>query len=145
MLNESLKSLRKSKGLTQEELAARLSVARQTVSKWENGLSVPDADALIRVAGILEVSVSELLGSQVKESVGEATIEDVAEQLSRINAQLAIKNRRSGRIWKIIVIVVATVILLNILLIIFSYVGFKSVTSEPIIKSAEVQVIDPEN
>ena len=47
MLNENLKSFRKSKGLTQEELAARLSVARQTVSKWENGLSVPDADALI--------------------------------------------------------------------------------------------------
>lgn len=145
MLNENLKSFRKSKGLTQEELAARLSVARQTVSKWENGLSVPDADALIQVAEILEVSVSELLGSTVKESVGETTISDVAEQLSRINEQLAIKNRRTNRIWKTVVIVVATVILLNVLLLIFSYVGFKSVTTDPIIKQAEEQIIDPDN
>lgn len=145
MLNENLKSFRKSKGLTQEELAARLSVARQTVSKWENGLSVPDADALIQVAEILEVSVSELLGSTVKESVGETTISDVAEQLSRINEQLAIKNRRTNRIWKTVVIVVATVILLNVLLLIFSYVGFKSVITDPIIKQAEEQIIDPDN
>lgn len=145
MLNENLKSFRKSKGLTQEELAARLSVARQTVSKWENGLSVPDADALIQVAEILEVSVSELLGSTVKESIGETTISDVAEQLSRINEQLAIKNRRTNRIWKTVVIVVATVILLNVLLLIFSYVGFKSVTTGPIIKQAEEQIIDPDN
>lgn len=141
MLNENLKSFRKSKGLTQEELAARLSVARQTISKWENGLSVPDADTLIRVAEILEVSVSELLGSTVKESIGETTISDVAEQLSRINEQLAIKNRRSGRIWKTIIIVVVTVILLNILLIIFSYVGFKRVTADPIIEGAVEQII----
>ena len=137
MLNENLKAFRKSKGLTQEELAARLNIARQTVSKWENGLSVPDADALIRVAEILEVSVSELLGSQVRESVGETTIADVAEQLSRINAQLAIKNRRSHRIWKTIVIVVVTVILLNFLLIIFSLSAYKTYTSDPIITEEE--------
>ena len=47
MLNENIKNLRKSKGLSQEELAIKLNVIRQTVSKWENGLSVPDSDMLI--------------------------------------------------------------------------------------------------
>ena len=61
MLNENIKRARKAKGLSQEELAAKLNVVRQTVSKWEKGLSVPDADALIRLAEVLEVSVSELL------------------------------------------------------------------------------------
>lgn len=65
MLNENLKTLRKAKGLTQEEFAIRLNVVRQTISKWEKGLSVPDADMLIRIAEILETSVSELLGAKI--------------------------------------------------------------------------------
>lgn len=121
MISENLKSFRKAKGFTQEELAARLNVARQTISKWEKGLSVPDADTLIRVAEILEVSTSKLLGSQVKENVDETTIEDIAEQLSRVNEQLAIKNRRSHRIWKTLAIIVAVIIAINILLVIFSF------------------------
>ena len=44
MLNENIKALRKSKGLSQQELAVKLNVVRQTVSKWEQGLSVPDSD-----------------------------------------------------------------------------------------------------
>ena len=63
MFSENLKTLRKQKGFTQEELAARLNVVRQTVSKWEKGLSVPDAELLTRLAEVLEVPVSTLLGS----------------------------------------------------------------------------------
>ena len=66
MFNENLKTLRKQKGFSQEELASRLHVVRQTISKWEKNLSVPDADTLIRLAEILEVSVSELLGSKIE-------------------------------------------------------------------------------
>ena len=66
MLKENIKTLRKSKGLSQEELATRLHVVRQTISKWEKNLSVPDADTLIRLAEILEVSVSELLGEKIE-------------------------------------------------------------------------------
>ena len=65
MFGENLKTLRKQKGFSQEELAVRLHVVRQTVSKWEKNLSVPDADTLIRLAEILEVSVSELLGANI--------------------------------------------------------------------------------
>lgn len=101
MFSENLKTLRKQKGFSQEELASRLHVVRQTISKWEKNLSVPDADTLIRLAEILEVSVSELLSSKIETKNGNVT-NDVAEQLSRINEQLAIKNRRSRRIWKAI-------------------------------------------
>lgn len=103
MFSENLKTLRKQKGFSQEELASRLHVVRQTISKWEKNLSVPDADTLIRLAEILEVSVSELLGSKIEtENENRNVTNDVAEQLSRINEQLAIKNRRSRRIWKAI-------------------------------------------
>lgn len=144
MLNENLKSLRKSKGITQEELAVRLNVVRQTISKWEKGLTVPDADTLIRIAEILEVNVSELLGAKVSNKGSENIVNDVAEHLSRITEQLAIKNRRSHRIWKTIAIVVVAVILLNILLVIFSLTIIKNVTTTPgEIHQFEEQIIDP--
>ena len=113
MFGENLKTLRKQKGFSQEELATRLHVVRQTISKWEKNLSVPDADTLIRLAEVLEVSVSELLGAKIE---NENTASDVAEQLSRINEQLAIKNRRSRRIWKIVAIILAAIVLINILI-----------------------------
>ena len=144
MLSENLKSFRKSKGISQEELAVRLNVVRQTISKWEKGLTVPDADTLIRIAEILEVDVSELLGAKVDSKGNKDTVTDVAEQLSRINEQLAIKNRRSHRVWKTIAIVVVAVILLNILLMIFSFATIKNVTTTPVeIHSFEEEIIDP--
>lgn len=77
-------------------------------------MSVPDADTLIRLAEILEVSVSELLGTKIE---NENVASDVAEQLSRINEQLSIKNRRSRRIWKIVAIILAVIVLVNIFII----------------------------
>lgn len=79
-------------------------------------MSVPDADTLIRLAEILEVSVSELLGTKIE---NENVASDVAEQLSRINEQLAIKNRRSRRIWKIVAIILAVIVLVNICIAVF--------------------------
>ena len=119
MFSENLKTLRKQKGYSQEELAARLHVVRQTISKWEKNLSVPDADTLIKLAEILEVSVSELIGAKIQ---SDNTTNDVAEQLSRLNEQLAIKNRRSRRIWIIVGIILAVFILLNIILGVFNYI-----------------------
>ena len=122
MFGENLKTLRKQKGFSQEELAARLHVVRQTISKWEKNLSVPAAGTLIRLAEILEVPVSELLGAKIE---NENTASDVAEQLSRINEQLAIKNRRSRRIWKIVAIILAAIAFINILIaVLFSVSNF---------------------
>ena len=123
MFSENLKTLRKQKGFSQEELASRLHVVRQTISKWEKNLSVPDADTLIRLAEILEVSVSELLGSKIETKNGNVT-NDVAEKLSRINEQLAIKNRRSRRIWKAIAIILVVFFLISVFIIMTSIAAF---------------------
>jgi putative transcriptional regulator len=104
-----------------------LNVVRQTISKWEKGLSVPDADLLIRIADIFEVSVSKLLGVRIE---NETEINAVAEQLSRINEQLAIKNRRTRRIWIIVAISLIAFIVINALLIILNVATFNSLTSD---------------
>lgn len=102
MLNENIKSIRKSKGLSQEELAIKLNVVRQTVSKWEKGYSVPDAEMLKKIAETLDTEVSQLLGSPIEKN---ADTDLVAEQLAKINEQLVIKNQRMRRIWKAIGII----------------------------------------
>ena len=135
MFGENLKTLRKQKGFFFFFLATRLHVVRQTISKWEKNLSVPDADTLIRLAEILEVSVSELLGAKIE---NENTASDVAEQLSRINEQLAIKNRRSRRIWKIVAIILAAIILINIFIAVF----FSVPTLNEGIQSNQPEIID---
>ncbi len=116
MLQENIRAFRQKKGMTQEELASRLHVVRQTVSKWEKGLSVPDAELLIRLAEVLEVSVAQLLGGEA-ETATEEKPDAMIEQLSRINEQLAIKNRRAKRLWKIVAWIlgaIAALIILNI-------------------------------
>lgn len=117
MLNENIKALRKIKGFTQDELASRLNVVRQTVSKWEKGYSVPDAEMLQRIAEIFETDVSHLLGNPIEEN---SNSDIVAEQLARINEQLVIKNRRSRKLWKTIGIVFLIIIIVQLLLVISS-------------------------
>lgn len=114
MFGENLKAMRKAKGYTQEELAIKINVVRQTVSKWEKGLSVPDADVLSQIAEVLDTKVSVLLGGTITE---ETDKDAVAEQLAKISEQLAIKNRRSKAIWKAIGMIVLAIMLLNILAI----------------------------
>lgn len=138
MFGENLKTLRKQKGFSQEELAASLHVVRQTVSKWEKGLSVPDADALIRLAEVLEVSVSELLGAKIENE----SAADVAEQLSRINEQLAIRNRRSRRIWKAIAIILVAIVVLNAVAIILFNLYNVSIDSGGVTENDPPQVSD---
>lgn len=117
MFSENLKAMRKAKGYTQEELAIKLNVVRQTVSKWEKGLSVPDADVLSKIADVLDTKVSILLGGTITE---EDDRDAVANQLAKISEEMAIKNRRNKRIWKTIGIVLLIIVIFNILLVIFS-------------------------
>ena len=123
MLNENMKALRKNKGLTQEELANRLNVVRQTVSKWEKGLSVPDAEMLQKIADVLESDVSQLLGAPIQQN---ENTDVIAEQLSRINEQLAVKNNRSRKIWKAVGIILAIIIVGQLLLVALGITAFKS-------------------
>ena len=88
MLNENIKTIRKSKGLSQEELAIKLNVVRQTISKWEKGLSVPDSDMLIALSEVFEIPVSTLLG----ETIVETKVDDlraIAEKLEVINDRIS--------------------------------------------------------
>ncbi len=91
MLSENIRRFRKARPLRQEELAERVHVVRQTVSKWENGLSVPDAEQLRDLAAVLGVSVSALLDLTPEE--GET---DLAGELARRNEELAELQRREA-------------------------------------------------
>lgn len=97
MLNENIKTLRKSKGLSQEELAVRLNVVRQTVSKWEQGLSVPDSDMLIAISEALETPVSALLGENITAAPAD-DLRAIAEKLEVINSQLAERKNAQRRV-----------------------------------------------
>ena len=144
MFNENLKTMRKAKGYTQEELAIKLNVVRQTVSKWEKGLSVPDADVLSKIADILDTKVSILLGGTIPD---EEDNDVIAEQLAKISEQMAIKNRRSKKIWKIAGVIFLVIVLLNILLIIFNMSVSKNVSTDSsttFIEIGEDDVIDVE-
>ena len=118
MLNENIKAIRKSKGLSQQELAMKLNVVRQTISKWEQGLSVPDSDLLISLSEALETPVSTLLG----ETVMEAEVDEVkalSEKLEIINLQLARRKvmRRAILHWLLIALCVGIVIIAAILFV----------------------------
>lgn len=126
MLNENMKVIRKSKGLSQQELAVRLNVVRQTVSKWEQGLSVPDSDMLISISEVLETPVSTLLG----ENVIESTVDDlkaISAKLEVINLQLAQRKITGKRIlhWLCISLCVVIAAVFTILSVVeSSYLGW---------------------
>ena len=116
MLSENIKAIRKSKGLSQEELAVKLNVVRQTISKWEQGLSVPDSDMLISISEALETPVSTLLG----ETVIESKVDDlkvISEKLEIINLQLAQRKtmRRNMIHWLFILVSGVIVIIFAVL------------------------------
>lgn len=141
MFHENLKALRKDRGLSQEELAARLHVVRQTISKWEKGLSVPDAEMLLRLAEALDTTVSRLLGAEIPED--EADRDHLAEQLSRINEQLAVRNRRGRFILRLVLGILAAFLVFNILLIVFSYGAFRSY-QDPVQTVTSAQGLEPD-
>lgn len=126
MLNENIKILRKSKGLPQQDLADRLNVVRQTVSKWEQGLSGPDSDLLIALSEALGTPVSTLLGENVVESEADA-VKALSEKLEIINLQFARRKamRRSALHWLFIAVCVGILVVAAVLVVVNSpYLGW---------------------
>lgn len=121
MLNENIQKLRKQKGLSQEELAQRLHVVRQTVSKWEQGLSVPDAQLIVRLAEELDTTVSTLLGEGVAQQETEDVLQRISDRLEELNGQFARMNERRRRAWRIFWIVLCILAVLVLLLCLFGY------------------------
>ena len=111
MLNENIKAIRKSKGLSQQELAIKLNVVRQTISKWEQGMSVPDSDMLISISEVLETPVSILLGETVVETKI-SDLEVISEKLEIINLQLAQKKIARRKIIQGLLITLCAVIVI---------------------------------
>lgn len=126
MLNENIKAIRKSKGLSQEELAVKVNVVRQTISKWEQGLSVPDSDLLIAISEALETPVSTLLGETVIESQVD-DLKAISEKLEIINLQFAKRStmRRKMFHW-LFISLCAVIVIISAVLILFNspYLGW---------------------
>ena len=126
MLNENIKAIRKSKGLSQQELAIKLNVVRQTISKWEQGLSVPDSDMLISISEVLETPVSILLGETVTEAEVD-NLKAISEKLEVINLQLAQRKTTRRKIIRwLLVSLCAIIVMTFVILIIWSspYLGW---------------------
>lgn len=127
MLSENIKTIRKSKGLSQEELAIKLNVVRQTVSKWEQGRSVPDSDLLISISEALETPVSTLLGETIVESKPDE-LKVISEKLEVINLQLAQRRitRRKIVHWLLILLCAVIVIIFAVLIVFLNspYLGW---------------------
>ena len=111
MLNENIKAIRKSKGLSQQELAIKLNVVRQTVSKWEQGLSVPDSDMLISISKVLETPVSTLLGETVIKTEVD-NLKAISEKLEVINLQLAQRKATRRRMIRWLLISLCAIIVM---------------------------------
>ena len=112
MLNENIKAIRKSKGLSQQELAIKLNVVRQTISKWEQGLSVPDSDMLISISEVLETPVSTLLGETVPEAEVD-NLKAISEKLEVINLQLAQRKATRRKIIRWLLISLCAIIVMT--------------------------------
>ena len=121
MLKENIKSIRKSKGLSQEELAIKLNVVRQTISKWEQGLSVPDAEMLISISEVFEIPVSTLLGENISESKVD-DLKAISEKLEIINLQLSQRKKERRKIvhWLLISVCIVIIIIFIALILLNS-------------------------
>jgi len=132
MLNENIRIRRESKGLSQEELAIKLNVVRQTISKWERGLSVPDSDMLISISEALEIPVSTLLGENIIAPKAD-DLKAISAKLEVINSQLAQRKTTRRRIlhWLFIALCVVIAAIFGILLAFESpYLGWNYSDSE---------------
>ena len=130
MFAENLKKIRKDKGYTQEILAEKLNVVRQTVSKWEKGLSLPDVDMLSKI------DVNILLDGQITTT----DQSEIVKQLAKINEQLTIKNRRYKKIMKTIAIILLIIVIFGILLVILNIGTFISISNSETTTTVETMI-----
>ncbi len=111
MLKDNIKILRKEKGLSQEELSIKLNVVRQTISKWEQGLSVPDAEMLISISEVFDTPVSTLLGESISEKNND-NLKEISEKLEIINLQLAQRKESKRVFWHWFFIILSCLLVL---------------------------------
>ena len=123
MLSENIKALRKKKGYSQEQLADKLNVVRQTVSKWEKGYSVPDADMLEKIADIFEVQVGDILGKEILTEKETTDIGELVKQLTILNEYLAERIRKRKKIKRIFKTACGVVCIASVLFCLYLGIG----------------------
>ena len=141
MLNENIRAIRKSKGLSQQDLADKLNVVRQTISKWEQGLSVPDSNLLIALSEALETPVSTLLGETVTEAEADQ-VKALSEKLEIINQQFARRKavRRLDLHWLLIAVCVGILAVAGVLAVVHSpYLGWDYSASETAVMGVAIR------
>ena len=126
MLSDNLKKLRKAKGLSQEELAVKLNVVRQTVSKWEQGLSVPDSEMLLHIAAELDTTVNVLLGETVVAD-DSSDLKAIAAKLEVLNEQFAKRSETRRKVWRAIFIAVGALALFSLIQMVIKVVWLQIV------------------
>lgn len=120
MLKGNIKAIRKAKGLSQEELSVKLNVVRQTISKWEKGLSVPDSEMLISISKVLETPVSTLLGETISVSKVD-DIKVISEKLEIINLQLSKRRNSRKKLIQWLLILLCVIIIITFIVLMFLY------------------------
>ncbi len=147
MLSKNIKNCRKSKGLSQDELAVKLNVVRQTVSKWERGLSVPDSEMLINLSNVFEIPVSTLVGETIEESKSD-DLKVISEKLEVINLQLAKREKTRRRVWHYVFGAAAAVMIIIMVLIVVvgsPYLGWDYTNPELAVTGVLCQSISVDN
>lgn len=118
MLKDNIKTIRESRGLSQEELAIKLHAVRQTISKWERGLSVPDADMLISMSEVFDVPISALLGENIPQSKA-ADLKIISEKLEIINLQLSERRKAQRKIIQWLLISLCVIVIITSIVLFF--------------------------
>ncbi|MBQ7065286.1 MAG: helix-turn-helix transcriptional regulator [Lachnospiraceae bacterium] len=122
--SSKLYELRKTKGLSQEELANKLNVSRQTVSKWELGDSTPDMEKLTAISDLFEISLDELVLGKVSTSGDTSSkTEDILNVLEE--KVLTTENKKkAGKGLKIAGILLGAVLAIDVISMIIYFVLF---------------------
>ena len=126
MLCDNLRKLRRAKGLSQEELAVKLNVVRQTISKWEQGSSVPDSEMLLRIAAELDTTVNVLLGDTV-DAEESPDLKAIAAKLEVLNEQFAKRSETRRKVWRAIFIAVGALALFSLIQMVIKVVWLQIV------------------
>ena len=129
MLSDNIRNFRKAKGLSQDELAIKLNVVRQTVSKWEKGLSVPDSEMLVTLAAELGTTVNALLGETVEPDVN-SELRIIANKLEVINEYMVKQSESRRRAWRVVFSIIAVCSAVILIVALLGYIRFVSVTGD---------------
>lgn len=128
MLSDNIKNLRKAKGLSQDELATKLNVVRQTISKWEKGLSVPDSEMLVTIAETLGTTVNTLLGETIKPDIS-SELKIIANKLEVINEHMVKQNESRRKAWRVVFALTTIFSVISFLIVMIGSVNYISVTN----------------